>query len=124
MKRYFTQQPQKADDPKTAKITVEELEAEAAAEPKKILTAFEERAKQEEVRLQDATDSEFWFAVCFQTREQKEEFLRKMKLLDIGDKYLDGLKVAERLGVTLESPVPPNRKIRMFGGGYMKRIIK
>ncbi len=109
--------------PQKERMTVAELEKAAAAEPEKIMTAFEERAKNEEARLQDATDSDFWFSICFQTREQKEEFLQKMGLLQLGDKYLDGLKVAKALGVKLETPVPPNRKIQKFGGGYLKRII-
>lgn len=47
-------------------------------------------------------DHEFWCALCFQSREQKEQFLKALDLLDIGDKYLDGLLVAERLGVPLD----------------------
>lgn len=86
--------------------------------------AFKERAQNENARLLDATDSEFWFSVCFQTREQKEEFLKKAGLFDIGDKYIDGLKVAAKMGINLESPVPPNRKIVKFGGAYLNRIIK
>lgn len=46
-----------------------------------------------------------------------------MNLMNIGDKYLDGMKVAKALGITLESPVPPSRKIAKFGGPYLKRII-
>lgn len=113
--------PQKIKEAST--IPPEQLEADMAEDMNGILTAFKERAQNENARLLDATDSEFWFAVCFQTREQKEEFLKKMALIDIGDKYLDGLKVAQRLGVRLESPVPPNRKIAKFGGAYLDRII-
>ncbi len=105
-------------------ISPEQLEEGIADDMSGILTAFKERAQDENARLLDATDSEFWFAVCFQTREQKEEFLKKMGLLDIGDKYLDGLKVAAKLGIKLESPVPPARKIVKFGGAYLNRIIK
>jgi hypothetical protein len=67
---------------------------------------FQKRAKEEERRYADATDSEYWVAFCFQTREQKEEFLQKLGLLDLGDKYLDGRAVAEKLGVTLVSREP------------------
>jgi len=61
-------------------------------------------------------DSEYWFCVCFQTREQKEEFLEKMKWLDLGDKYLDGLEVAERQELKLDNPTPPIRKRNISKG--------
>lgn len=54
----------------------------------------------------DATDSEYWVAICFQTREQKEEFLRKARLIDLGDKYLDGIAVARVMGIKLQSRIP------------------
>jgi hypothetical protein len=56
-----------------------------------------------------ANDSEYWFAVYFQTREQKEAFLQKMMAADgtpwseQGDKYLDGQQLAKRHGID----VPP-----------------
>lgn len=65
------------------------------------LKAFKERAKAEEKRRVDATDSEFWVCVVFQNREQKEEFLTKLGLIADGDKYLDGQRVADAVGVEL-----------------------
>jgi len=47
-------------------------------------------------------DTEFWFAVCFQSREQKETFLQKAGLSELGDKYLDGLRLAEKFGIMIE----------------------
>ena len=114
----------KKTKPVVEKLSIEEIEAIAAEEPEKILSSFEQRAKNEEARLLDATDSEFWVAMCFQTREQKDEFLRKSNLAQYGNKYLDGMKVAKQMGITLESEVPPNREIKKFGGGYLNRIIK
>ena len=104
-------------------IPAEELEANTLSEVNGVLEAFKQRAKNESVRLQDATDSEYWFAVCFQTREMKEEFLQKAGLIQYGDKYLDGLKVAKTMGVKLDSPVPPNRKITKFKMGGKIPII-
>jgi hypothetical protein len=37
--------------------------------------------------------------------------------------YYDGMVLAKRLGIKLETPVPPIRKVRKFGGEYLKRII-
>ncbi len=63
---------------------------------------FRDRAKREAERFRLATDSEYWIAVCFKTREDKEKFLRNAKLLPIGDKYMDGYAVARALGVPME----------------------
>lgn len=65
------------------------------------LQAFKDRAKAEEKRRADATDSEFWVAVVFQTRAQKEEFLAKVGMPPDEDKYLDGQKFAAKLGIDL-----------------------
>ena len=79
-----------------------------------MLSGFKGRAQVENQRFLDATDSEYWFAVCFQTREQKEEFLEKLKLMEIGDKYLDGMEVAKALGIELESRVPDLPRVKTF----------
>ena len=60
--------------------------------------------------LRDSNDTEFWVCVVFQNREQKAEFLQKTKLIKIGDKYLNGMRVAETLGIELETPIPKLRK--------------
>lgn len=68
--------------------------------------AFKDRAAAEAKRFELATDSEYWFAVCFQSREQKEQFLRALAerfgLKDDGDKYLDGWELAKALGIKLD----------------------
>ncbi|MGW5741569.1 hypothetical protein [Amycolatopsis sp. NPDC003861] len=63
---------------------------------------FRDRARREAERFRLATDSEYWIAVCFKTREDKEKFLRNAGLLAIGDKYMDGYAVARVLGVPME----------------------
>lgn len=72
-----------------------------------VLEAFKARARAEQERFALATDSEYWVGVCFQTREQKEHFLREAKLLQAGDKYIDGALVAKRLGITLPPAAVP-----------------
>lgn len=91
----------------------EEAEAEALAEVSEILTGFRGRAKREDQRFVDATDSEYWIAICFQTREQKEEFLHKAHLIDLGDKYLDGMAVAKVMGIKLTSRIPSMPSLRL-----------
>ncbi|WP_240690694.1 hypothetical protein [Amycolatopsis sp. CFH S0078] len=63
---------------------------------------FRDRAKREAERFRLATDSEYWIAVCFKSREDKERFLRAAGLLAIGDKYMDGYAVARVLGVPMD----------------------
>ena len=68
---------------------------------------FRSRSKAENDRFALATDSEYWACLCFQTREQKDRFLSALKILEFGDKYLDGRLVAERIGIELpEASVP------------------
>lgn len=62
---------------------------------------FIERAKNEEKRRIKATDSEYWVCLCFQSREQVEEFLRNSGWGRTSDKYLDGQKVAAKAGIAL-----------------------
>jgi hypothetical protein len=73
--------------------------------------AFKARAKAEAERFELATDSEYWLAIGFQSRRQKEQFLRalaeKFRLADDGDKYLDGWEVAKALGIPLEREAVP-----------------
>ncbi len=57
-----------------------------------------------------ANETEFWFAMYFQTREQKDAFLKAVKWFEMGDKYLDGLLVAKEMGVELP-PRPAPYKV-------------
>ena len=90
-------------DPLAAVVYTGNVEVDAKAEVSALLQAFRDRAKKEQDRRMAATDSEFWFAVCFETRAQKDEFLSKLGLIAHvhGDKYIDGSVLAAKLGITL-----------------------
>jgi hypothetical protein len=89
--------PEAVEDP-LAKVEYSgDLAQDAAAELTALEQGYRDRAKQESNRFRDATDSEYWFAVCFKTRAEKEAFLAKYKLDQLGDKYLDGKKVGKIL---------------------------
>ena len=66
-----------------------DIEDDAKKEASALLEGFKKRAKDEDKRFELATDSEFWFCIGFKSRDQKEEFLRIMNWLELGDKYLD-----------------------------------
>lgn len=78
-----------------------DLAADAAAEFTALEDGYRQRAKAERDRFKRATDSEFWVAVCFTTREEKDLFLERAGLIEHGDKYLDGRVVADTLGIDL-----------------------
>jgi hypothetical protein len=90
---------------------VEVVESRVAALP----NAFQDRAAKEQDRRADATDSRFWLAFCFQTREQKEEFLIKAGLADLAldSDYLDGSEVAKRVDLELTEETPKWRDARI-----------
>lgn len=74
-----------------------DLAADAAAELTAMEQGYRDRASAEADRFRAATDSEFWFAVCFTSREEKEAFLDELGARSIGDKYLDGQVLARLL---------------------------
>lgn len=105
--RLFGDDASSGDDLNQEPPRPDQVERMAAEEVSEILASFKARERTEEQRFHDATDSEFWVALCFQTREQKEEFLHKMRWFELGDKYIDGMQAAERANVTLSSRIPP-----------------
>ena len=76
-------------------------EADSKQEAGATLLAIREADKRERDRHANTLDSEYWVAICFQNRAQKEEFLRQIGWLKFGDKYLDGMALAKRHGFKL-----------------------
>lgn len=77
------------------------LEQAAASEVAAIESAYVTRRRNEDRRKRDATDSEYWFAVAFSSRADKESFLASIGagVDTYGDKYLNGYALAALLGV-------------------------
>lgn len=73
------------------------LEQDAKAELTAAQAAFRDRATTYRKQRLLVEDSEFWIAVCFRTREDKERFLADHNLTHLGDKYLNGYLVDEAL---------------------------
>ncbi|WNV86582.1 hypothetical protein [Umezawaea sp. Da 62-37] len=78
-----------------------DLAADSTAELDALAIGFRERTKREDERFRLATDSEFWFVLCFKSRAEKDAFLHAARLFHVGDKYLDGRAAALALGVDL-----------------------
>lgn len=92
-----------APDPLADVEYTNDLAKDAASEMSALEEGFKSRAQKERDRFQKATDSEFWFAVCFTSREEKEAFLKAAKVNKkfMGDKYIDGRKLAQILGIEM-----------------------
>lgn len=93
--------PKPEDNPLAGLEVSDDIETACGQETSAVLAGFKARAKAEQERFQLATDSEFWFAIAFQSRDQKEAFLDALGWLEFGDKYLDGPQLAEMLGISL-----------------------
>lgn len=90
-----------APDPLAGVDYTGNVETDAATELAAIESAFIDRRNTEDARFKNATDSEYWFAVCFKTRAHKDAFLEAVNAVRLGDKYLDGHALARLLGVPL-----------------------
>ena len=75
-----------------------------------LLKKFKAQSKEERKTFIENVDSEYWVAICFQSREQKDEFLVQAGLAQYGDKYLDGMDVAEHMGIHISHLTPKIRK--------------
>lgn len=99
----FSTQGEQADDPLADVEYTDNLAVDCGREFDALQKGFADRAKAERKRFKQATDSEYWFAVCFESREEKEKFLKAAGVVVsmMGDKYIDGRKLAQVLGVDM-----------------------
>ncbi|PJG82686.1 hypothetical protein [Caviibacterium pharyngocola] len=110
-KSYF-EAPEPTGDP----------EIDCEADLNALQKGFRDAIKREDKRFELATDSEYWFCVCFQTREQKEFLLKALELFEEGDKYLDGQVVAEKLGIKLPKADVPYRTEGKIDKAYLEFV--
>ena len=95
--------PPRRSDPEPDPLAHVDYTGDLATDSATELTALEEgyraRAKNEANRFKQATDSEFWTAICFYDREERERFMASLGL-DPRTKYLSGHDLAEALDIT------------------------
>ena len=89
------------DDPLKDLPDTGSVQENAKQELKAIKSAFKRQVDHEKRNISHRFDTEYWFAVCFQDRDQKNAFLAALDLLKSGDKYIDGRVLAHRLGIAL-----------------------
>lgn len=84
------------------------------------LSAVKEQIAAARERFRLANDDRFYFCVCFQNVDQKEEFLRRMGWDDLGLDFLNGLEVARRLGQEIPyvsmKPLPLRGNAKRYEG--------
>ena len=102
-------------------------EIDAAEQEAAMLAALNNKEIKKAIadKIKLTTDSEYWVALCFETRAQKEAFLKALAVFQQGDKYLDGLEVAKRMGIALPSAnfpyrpeAKPDKKLNALSGDY------
>lgn len=99
----FSTRGEVVEDPLKDVEYTDDLAEDCARELGALQKGFANRAKAERERFRLATDSEFWFAVCFRSREEKDRFLKAAGVVVsmMGDKYIDGRQFAKTLGVDM-----------------------
>lgn len=102
-------------------VDLEQLEAEGLEAAGEIEQAFRDRMKQEKERYRDVCDSEYWFAVCFTSRAQRNEFLKKIGI-DPELKYIDGHEMAKAYRKAIKTPDLEFAQTRPFDKEYLKRV--
>lgn len=81
-----------------------DLERSANAEMSEILKQIIEDKKALQDRFRVARDPDYWVALCFQSREQRDEFLEKTGWGESGTRFLNGLDISRRVGAEI-SPI-------------------
>lgn len=98
--------------------SLEKMEQDTIAELSTVENSFRERMKAENKRFLDMCDTEYWFCVCFTSRAQKEEFLRKIGI-DTDLKYIDGKDMARAYRKAIKTPDLEFAKVQAFGKEYV-----
>lgn len=86
------------------------------------LRKFKEAVKRQRAEVKDLTSNGFWTCLVFPSEEVCYEFLEKTGWIEFAERYnayVDGLSVAEQMGIELESL----RLIRFRTGGPDKRLV-
>lgn len=100
------------EDPLAAVEYEGDLEGDTVKEFDAIQSGYVQRQKRDQERFAMAVDTEFWFAVCFQSRRQKDTFLNAMGWSINGDKYIDGTWLLWQYDIPFEWERLSNKQTR------------
>lgn len=79
-----------------------DAEGNATTEIGAALQAIKDEKKKLRDQYRVTTDTNYYFCVCFQSEQQKLKFLDASGWRDLGERFLDGLVVAKRLGIDID----------------------
>lgn len=80
-----------------------DLETNADSEMSEMLRQIKERRKAQNDRFRAARDPDYYVVLCFQSHDQKEEFLQKSGwAAEARTCYLNGLEICRRLGIDVQ----------------------
>ena len=117
---YWDKEDAKRKVEEDSKDSLERLEKDCTEELGALEASFRDRMNAENKRFRDMCDTEYWFAVCFSSREQKDEFLEKIGL-DTSGKYIDGKALAMAFRRSIRTPDLEFAGIRPYDKDYIAR---
>lgn len=83
---------------------LDNAEAEAKEETSAVLQGFADRKKAEATRQAYAEDGEFFTCLVFQSKDQRDAFIKALNLRPEDPQYLDGQAIAKALNIDLPAP--------------------
>jgi hypothetical protein len=95
-------------------IPIDVLEKDGTAE----FEAIKEELKQDDERFKKRytanVDGDYYIAVVFTSQDMRNEFLQKAGITADEDCRVDGVKLAKKMGIELNTPHPKIIKLRHF----------
>jgi hypothetical protein len=94
---------------KAPEVAAREPEKEIDETARQITESFKKIRERKDALFADIMDADYYLVLCFQSEAQRAEWALKAGM-PTGDLYLDGMELAERMKITLETPVMPRQK--------------
>lgn len=82
-----------------------DIQTNADLEMSEIVAQIKAEKKAQYERFRTARDPNYYLVVCFQSHEQRDEFVQKAGWATVYDTFVNGLDVARALGLDVE-PIP------------------
>jgi hypothetical protein len=96
-----------------------DLEQDCRSEASAMKAALRESDRRYYEQRALTTDTEYFACIVFESREQKEIFLREMGWMLHGDKYIDGTALARKYNIKLPKVAFPAENVR---GGFSELV--
>ena len=82
-----------------------DLETSAEREMSEVVKQIKADKQARYERFRIARDPHYYVVLCFQSHEQRDEFVEKTGWATVGERFVNGLDVARKLGVDVK-PIP------------------